>query len=228
MAWQLSGAPFTFPLLTVSSLWTLLNNTPHTSPYRDQIEYALLSRLPDDNLQPLLTFYNAVVSGARVPALHHGDFALLLKKAPHGIVGNGRPLSNLLVLWKVLYMHVASTLQTFICTHGRLSCAQFAIWAHTFVADVLRVVHDWFLFCWSRGQQAWLVLDDVIHAFGSLAHATIQNTLLAAGCSASSVDLLVFAIRSMLLHMGGYQGVEEALARYEAGLGQGDPISAPL
>ena len=32
----------------------------------------------------------------------------------------------------------------------------------------------------------------------------------------------------MLLHMGGYQGVEEAPARYEAGLGQGDPISALL
>ena len=30
------------------------------------------------------------------------------------------------------------------------------------------------------------------------------------------------------MHMGGYQGVEEALARYEAGLGQGDPISALL
>ena len=122
----------------------------------------------------------------------------------------------------------ASCFQTFLCTHGRVSRAQFAVWAHTCVADVLRVVHDWFLFCWSRGQQGWLVLDNVIHAFGSLAHATIQSTLLAAGCSAPSVDLLVFAIRSMLLHMGGFQGVEEALARYEAGLGQGDPISALL
>ena len=42
------------------------------------------------------------------------------------------------------------------------------------------------------------------------------------------MDLLVFAIRSMHLHMGGYQGVEEALARDEMGLGQGDPISALL
>ena len=84
------------------------------------------------------------------------------------------------------------------------------------------------LFCWSRGRQAWLVLDNVIHAFGSLAHATIRGTLLASGCSASLVDLLVFAIRSMLLHMGSYQGVEEALARYEASLGQGNPISALL
>ena len=32
----------------------------------------------------------------------------------------------------------------------------------------------------------------------------------------------------MLLHLGGYQGVEGALASYEAGLGQGDPISALL
>ena len=61
-----------------------------------------------------------------------------------------------------------------------------------------------------------------------MAGFTISGTLLASGCSASSVDLLVFAIRSMLLHMGEYQGVHEALARYEAGLGQGDPISALL
>ena len=71
-------------------------------------------------------------------------------------------------------------------------------------------------------------MDNVFHAFGSLAHATIKGTLLAAGCSPSSLDLLIFAIRAMLLHMGGYQGIEEALARYEAGLGQGDPISALL
>ena len=90
------------------------------------------------------------------------------------------------------------------------------------------MVHDWFLFGWSRGQQTWLFLDDGIHAFGSLAHATVRNTLLAAGCLALSVDLLVFNIRSMLLHMGGYQGVEEALARYGAGLGQGKPIFALL
>ena len=31
-----------------------------------------------------------------------------------------------------------------------------------------------------------------------------------------------------LLHVRRYQGIEEALARYEAGLGQGDPISALL
>ena len=181
-----------------------LTTPPHTSPYRDLIEYVLLRRLSDDNLQPLLTFYNVVLLGARVPALHHGDFALLPKKAPHGIVGNGRPLGNLSVLWKILSMHLASTLQAFLCARGRVSHAQFAMWPHTSVADVLRVVHDWFLFRWSGGRQAWLVWDDVIHAFGSLAHATIRGTLMASGCSASSVDLLVFAICSMLLHMGRY------------------------
>ena len=61
-----------------------------------------------------------------------------------------------------------------------------------------------------------------------VAHAGIQNTLLAAGCSAPSVDLLLFAIHSMLLHMAGYHGVEEAVACYEVGLGQVDPISALL
>ena len=142
----------------------------------------------------------------------------------------GGPSSTSLSFRSLLHASgiLQSSLQTFLYTHGRLSRAQFAMWAHTSVADVLQVVHDRFLLCWSRDQQAWLVLHEVIHAFGSRAHATVQNTLLAAGYSASQVDLLVFAIRSMLLHMGGYQGVEEALARYEAGLGQGDPISALL
>ena len=89
-----SLSPFTFPLLIVALLRDLLNITPHTSPYRDLIVYVLLRGLSDDNLQPLLAFYNAVLSGARVLALHHGDFALLPKKVTHGIVGNNRPLSN--------------------------------------------------------------------------------------------------------------------------------------
>ena len=42
------------------------------------------------------------------------------------------------------------------------------------------------------------------------------------------VDVLFFTIRSMLLHRGGYHGLEEALTRYEAGPLQGDPISALL
>ena len=61
MAWQLSGAPFTFPLLTVSSLRTLLSSTPKTSLSWDPMEYVLVGRLSADNLQPLLTFYNAIL-----------------------------------------------------------------------------------------------------------------------------------------------------------------------
>ena len=73
--------------------------------------------------------------------------------------------------------------------------------------------------CICRSIRVRWVLDDVVHAFGSPTHATIRGNLLAAGCSASFADLLAFAIRSMVLHMGGYEGVEEALARYEAGVG---------
>ena len=228
MAWEPSYTPFASALLTLALLRNLQNSTPHTSPYRDPIEYVLLCRLPDDNVQPLLIFYNVVKSGARVPALHHGDLALLPKKVAHGIVGNIRPLINLFVLWKVLSMHFASTLQAFLSTHGRVCGEHFAAWPRTSVADVVRVIHDWFLFFWSRGQQASLVLDDCIHAFGSLSHATIRGTLLAAGSLASLVDLLISALCSMLFHMGGHRHLEEALARHEPGLGQRDPISALL
>ena len=120
----------------------------------------------------MLTFYNALLSGARVPALHHRDFAVLPKKVHHGIVGNSKVLRNLSVLWKVLFIHLASTLQAFLRTHRPVSRAQFAMWPRTSVEDVLRVVHDWFLLCWLRGQHAWMVLDDIINAFDSLTHAT--------------------------------------------------------
>ena len=48
--------------------------------------------------------------------------------------------------------------------------------------------------------------------------------MLAARCSASSVDLLIFAICSMLLRMNGFKGFEQALARYDSD----DPFFALL
>ena len=47
-------------------------------------------------------------------------------------------------------------------------------------------------------------------------------------CRLKRLIFLIFAICFMLLHMGGYQGVEEPLACYAVGLGQGDPSSALL
>ena len=55
-------------------------------------------------------------------------------------------------------MHLTPALIGFLCTHGCVPHAQFPIWLHTFVADVLRVVHDWFLSRWSRALAAWLVV----------------------------------------------------------------------
>ena len=228
MGWAHLSDSFRFPLLTVPAIRLILDQTPHTTPFRDLVEYVLLRRLSDANLVVPVSFYNLLLQGARVPGMHHGDFTLLPKKQPNGIVGNGRPLSNLSVLWKVLSMHLAGHLQKFLCAQLRISREQFAMWERTSVVDVLRVVHDWLLSRWAQGLSAWLILDDVIHAFGSLAHDTVQAALLAVGVDPSAASLLVYATRAMLLHMGGYQGVEEAFARYETGMGQGDPLSALL
>ena len=92
-------------------------------------------------------------------------------------MGNGTPLSNLSILLKVLSMHLTSTLQSFLCAHRCISHTHFAMWPHTFVVDVVHMVHNWFLPRRAQGFRAWLVLDNVIHAFGSLAHDTIPNTL---------------------------------------------------
>ena len=56
LTWQPSSTLFTFPLLTVSFLQNLVNNTPHASLYLDVMGYVLFSCLSDDNLQPLLSF----------------------------------------------------------------------------------------------------------------------------------------------------------------------------
>ena len=92
----------------------------------------------------LVNFYNLLLSGCKVEALHFGDFFgdLLPKKRPHGVVVNGRPLSNLSVPWKLFSMVITKALQSWLVCHGRISRTGMAVQRSTSVVDLLRVVFD--------------------------------------------------------------------------------------
>ena len=144
------------------------------------------------------------------------------------MVANGRPLSNLSVIWKLFSTVVTKALQTWLTDHGRISCTQMAMQCSTSVVDLLPIIYDWTQHRWWSGLWAFLLLDDVIHAFGSVSHDTLHSSLISAGVHPSLTDLILYAVRHLTLHMGGQQGIRLFWAMYEAGMGQGDPISALL
>ena len=61
-----------------------------------------------------------------------------------------------------------------------------------------------------------------------MSHDTLRSSLLSTGVHPSLTGLILYAVQHLTLHMGGHQGVRLFWAMYEAGMGQGDPISALL
>ena len=88
---------------------------------------------------------NKVLSGGGGEALLHGDFTILPKKEPHGVVCNGRPLTNRNALWKIVAILAKDQLSECACARGMVPLGQFAMWSRTSVVDQLRVLHDAFL-----------------------------------------------------------------------------------
>ena len=126
-------------------------------------------------------------------------------------------------------MVITKALHTWLTDHDGISRTQMAMQRSTSVVDLLRIVFDWIQQRWWSGVWAFLLLDDVVHAFGSVNHDTLRSSLLSAGVHPSLTDLLLYAVQHLTLHMGG--GTNEfrrCRAMYEAGMGQGDPISALL
>ena len=99
---------------------------------------------------------------------------------------------------------------------------------NTSVADPLRIVCDWVQYRWQRNLWVYLLLDDVMHAFGSVVHETLRSILLAVGVHPIHVHLIIFAAVHLRLFMGGFHGLHAFSALYEAGVGQGDLVSALL
>ena len=126
----------------------------------------MVSLLNDEHMSILANFYNCLLSGCKVETLHFGDLTLLPKKSPHGVVAKGRPLSNLSVIWNLFSMVIMKALQTWLTGHNHISCTQMAMQSPTSVVDLLRIVFDWIQQRRWNGLWVFLLLDDVVHAFG--------------------------------------------------------------
>ena len=125
-------------------------------------------------------------------------------------------------------MVITKALQTWLTDHNHISCTQMTMQRSSSVVDLLRIIFDWTQHRWWSGFWAFLLLHYVVHAFGSMSHDTLRDSLLSAGLHPSLTDLILYAVQRLTLHMGGHQGVRLFRAMYEAGMGQGDGISALL
>ena len=105
---------------------------------------------------------------------------------------------------------------------------QMAMQRSTSAVDLFRIVFDLTRHRWWSGLWACLLLDDVVHAFGSVSHNTPRSCLLSAGVQPSLTELILYDVQHMTVHMGEHQGVPLFRAMYEAGMGEGAPISALL
>ena len=119
-------------------------------------------------------------------------------------------------------------LQNWLTDHNRISCTRMAMQRSTTVADLLRILFNWTQHRWCSGLWASLLLDDVVHAFGSVSQDTVRSSLLSAGVHPSLTDLILYTVQHVTLHMGGHQGVRLFRAMDKAGMGQGDLIFALL
>ena len=129
--------PFHIPSVLLHALRVVLFDASTTTPYRDLIQYPMVSLLNDEHLSILANFYNLLLSSYKVETLQYGDCILLPKKSSHGVVANGRPLSNLLVLLKLFSMVITKALQTWLVHHGRISCTRMAMQQSDSVVDFL-------------------------------------------------------------------------------------------
>ena len=89
-------------------------------------------------------------------------------------------------------MVVTKALQTWLTDHGRISCTQMAMQRSTSVVVLLRSIFDWTQHRWCSGPRAFLLLDDVIHAFGCVSHDTLHSSSISAGVHPSLTDLILY------------------------------------
>ena len=84
----------------------ILQRTGNTATARDRLQYWMLRETDDDSLAVVCEVVNRYMRGEHLEVLAHGDLHLLPKKPPHGIGANDRPLTNLVLLRKVVRLVV--------------------------------------------------------------------------------------------------------------------------
>ena len=213
------------PPVASPHLRRILQRTGNMAPARDCLQYWMLREMDDGGLDVVCEIVTRFMRGERLEAVVHGDLHLLPKKPPHGIGANDRPLTNLVLLRKVVGLVVKEEEQPWLHRQDFLPPSQFALWPGTSVWDFLRVLHNYFWLRWASGAEAWPILDDVRHAFGSPDHVSRDSVHGVVGYDTALCHLHRSLVEDMRLDMGGTDDVDHAARWFDAGSGQGCPLS---
>ena len=174
-------SPMPRPVVTVRLLRELLAHTKTSSPYHDGITYSILSCLSDDMLEIVVHIINACFTTGNPHDIPAAEFYALHTKPPHFFMATCRPILNMATLWKLLTLTGSHFIVRHIVSQGTTPPCQFAQYPHSSSADVSRVLHDTVLHWWETTGEFWMVSDDVVHAYGSMGHTNVLNTLLVGG-----------------------------------------------
>ena len=182
----------------------------------------------DDQLIFLSTLYNRWYQGEHLHAIYKGDFYALPNTKPHGPIANAKPLLNFTTIWKVFSECLQTFLTPILCATQVIPPLQFALYVGALAIDTVRVVHDFILDRLFADLLVCLVLDDVRHVFGSVQHEKLKSILHLLCFPPHLIDILMHAATGVTVHMGGFGGIAQAMAKFRARIAQGCPMSALL
>ena len=83
------------------------------------------------------------------------------------------------------------------------------------------MLHDFFWHPWGNRGEAWPVLDNVRHAFGSPDHVSRDSVHQVVGYGLELCRLHRSLVEDMRLHMGSTEDFDHAVGWFDAGSGQG-------
>ena len=102
-------------------------------------------------------------------------------------MANGRPLTNLATVWKVTAALLKDHYHPALVASGILPPHQFGMPPNSSCVELLGVLHGVWWDRWRRRLEAWVLSDDVRHAYGSINHDTQYAAMTAAGVAAADV-----------------------------------------
>ena len=213
------------PHATIANLRAITHRAAATVPYHNLLKYRLFGQLEDAQFTVVTDLVANILGGAPIPQAHSADFINLPKKMPHDPIANGRPLTSLATVWKLTAALLKDHYQPRLVASGILPPYQFGMSPHCSSVELLRVLHDVWWDRWRRRLEAWVLSDDVRHAYGSINHTTEYAVLTAAGISTADATTLQHHDLALEVHMGGAGGQSPSSTYVGAGTGQGCTVS---
>ena len=184
-----------------------------------------VGQLEDAQFTVVMDLVNHILNGAPMPQAHSADFINLPKKMPHGPIANGRPLTNLATVWKLTAALLKDHYQPRLVACGILPPYRFGMSPNCSSVELLRLLHDVWWDRWRRRLEAWVVSDDVRHAYGSIDRTTEYAVLIVAVISTGDATTFQHHDHALEVHMGGVDGRSPSSTYPGAGTGRGCPVS---